>query len=262
MEAIRTAPHRDARPDAARSPGRMRAAALWADRAGSHLLRGPRRAQLRAARCGDTPPAGRCQIRANLPGCESDRRTFCHLQDLPSGVIYEKAHADDRIGWRRIGRTHSPRRAGAIRVREELLDHDYKELTISSARHAACARSQRSAAHLAARRLHADCAAQHRRQLHRDAVSGAQRRVKLQRHWSHRLRCWSSSQREFPDVVALHAGSRREFMPHPQGQLGTVHSRALAHRRTVLLLGDAAHAIVPFHGQGMNAAFEDCAGAR
>jgi kynurenine 3-monooxygenase len=26
----------------------------------------------------------------------------------------------------------------------------------------------------------------------------------------------------------------------------------------VLLLGDAAHAIVPFHGQGMNAAFEDC----
>ena len=27
----------------------------------------------------------------------------------------------------------------------------------------------------------------------------------------------------------------------------------------MLLLGDAAHAIVPFHGQGMNAAFEDCA---
>jgi kynurenine 3-monooxygenase len=27
----------------------------------------------------------------------------------------------------------------------------------------------------------------------------------------------------------------------------------------VLLIGDAAHAIVPFHGQGMNAAFEDCA---
>ena len=27
----------------------------------------------------------------------------------------------------------------------------------------------------------------------------------------------------------------------------------------VLLLGDAAHAIVPFHGQGMNCAFEDCA---
>ena len=30
-------------------------------------------------------------------------------------------------------------------------------------------------------------------------------------------------------------------------------------RGEVLLLGDAAHAIVPFHGQGMNAAFEDCA---
>jgi kynurenine 3-monooxygenase len=28
--------------------------------------------------------------------------------------------------------------------------------------------------------------------------------------------------------------------------------------RAILLMGDAAHAIVPFHGQGMNAAFEDC----
>ncbi|HVW71411.1 MAG TPA: FAD-dependent monooxygenase, partial [Steroidobacteraceae bacterium] len=45
---------------------------------------------------------------------------------------------------------------------------------------------------------------------------------------------------------------------HPQGQLGTVHLTPWHLGGSVLLLGDAAHAIVPFHGQGMNAAFEDC----
>jgi kynurenine 3-monooxygenase len=49
-----------------------------------------------------------------------------------------------------------------------------------------------------------------------------------------------------------------EFMHHPLGQLGTVHSAPWHVGGRVLLLGDAAHAIFPFHGQGMNAAFEDC----
>jgi kynurenine 3-monooxygenase len=39
--------------------------------------------------------------------------------------------------------------------------------------------------------------------------------------------------------------------------LGTVRCRQW-HSDDILLIGDAAHAIVPFHGQGMNAAFEDC----
>ena len=47
-------------------------------------------------------------------------------------------------------------------VREEWLDHDYKELTVPPARRRPGARAPR-AAHLAARRLHADRAAQHRR---------------------------------------------------------------------------------------------------
>ncbi len=50
----------------------------------------------------------------------------------------------------------------------------------------------------------------------------------------------------------------RDYADHPVGQLGTVHCRPWCFANRVLLVGDAAHAIVPFHGQGMNAAFEDC----
>ena len=64
--------------------------------------------------------------------------------------------------------------------------------------------------------------------------------------------------REFPDAVGLMPDLVHEFVHHPLGQLGTVHSAPWHVGGRVLLLGDAAHAIFPFHGQGMNAAFEDC----
>ena len=63
---------------------------------------------------------------------------------------------------------------------------------------------------------------------------------------------------QFPDAVPLLPRLAAEFAQHPQGQLGTVHTTPWQVGGKVLLLGDAAHAIVPFHGQGMNAAFEDC----
>ena len=49
-----------------------------------------------------------------------------------------------------------------------------------------------------------------------------------------------------------------DYADHPVGLLGTVQCRPWSFANRVLLVGDAAHAIVPFHGQGMNAAFEDC----
>jgi kynurenine 3-monooxygenase len=64
--------------------------------------------------------------------------------------------------------------------------------------------------------------------------------------------------REFPDAIALMPRFDEDYARHPVGILGTVHCRPWSHRH-LLLIGDAAHAIVPFHGQGMNAAFEDCA---
>ena len=50
----------------------------------------------------------------------------------------------------------------------------------------------------------------------------------------------------------------REFFENPQGLLGTVYTDGWHAGGDILLSGDAAHAIVPFHGQGMNCAFEDC----
>ncbi|HEY6922940.1 MAG TPA: NAD(P)/FAD-dependent oxidoreductase [Steroidobacteraceae bacterium] len=64
--------------------------------------------------------------------------------------------------------------------------------------------------------------------------------------------------REFPDTLALIPNLTRDFAANPQGQIGTVHLTPWHVGGSVLMLGDAAHAIVPFHGQGMNAAFEDC----
>ena len=63
---------------------------------------------------------------------------------------------------------------------------------------------------------------------------------------------------EFPSARALMPDLAREFFEHPQGQLGTVYTDGWHSGGDILLLGDAAHAIVPFHGQGMNCAFEDC----
>jgi kynurenine 3-monooxygenase len=64
--------------------------------------------------------------------------------------------------------------------------------------------------------------------------------------------------REFADAEPLIPSLERDYADHPVGLLGTVHCKPWSHANRVLLVGDAAHAIVPFHGQGMNAAFEDC----
>jgi kynurenine 3-monooxygenase len=62
----------------------------------------------------------------------------------------------------------------------------------------------------------------------------------------------------FPDARALMPDCVAEFQRHPAGFLGTVRVRTWQAAGAAALIGDAAHAIVPFHGQGMNCCFEDC----
>jgi len=62
----------------------------------------------------------------------------------------------------------------------------------------------------------------------------------------------------FPDAYELMPHSLEEFSAHPVGFLGTVSASPWHAGAQAMLIGDAAHAIVPFHGQGMNCCFEDC----
>ncbi|MEX2588856.1 MAG: NAD(P)/FAD-dependent oxidoreductase, partial [Chitinophagales bacterium] len=62
----------------------------------------------------------------------------------------------------------------------------------------------------------------------------------------------------FPDAKALMPHLTEEFFENPTSSLVTVKCFPWTYGDKYCLLGDAAHAIVPFYGQGMNAGFEDC----
>jgi kynurenine 3-monooxygenase len=62
---------------------------------------------------------------------------------------------------------------------------------------------------------------------------------------------------EFPDVVPLMPTLVEDFFRNPTGSLGTIKCFPWNVGGKALLLGDSAHAVVPFYGQGMNCAFED-----
>jgi len=64
--------------------------------------------------------------------------------------------------------------------------------------------------------------------------------------------------RRFADAIPLMPRLVEDFFGNPTGHLETIRCEPWWFEDHALVLGDAAHAIVPFHGQGMNAAFEDC----
>ena len=64
--------------------------------------------------------------------------------------------------------------------------------------------------------------------------------------------------RHFPDAKKLMPNLAENFFQNPTGSLGTVKCYPWQYNGKFLLMGDAAHAVVPFYGQGMNCSFEDC----
>lgn len=147
--------------------------------------------------------------------------------------------------------------AGLLTEREEPLDHDYKELTLPpiASRHA-----------LEPRALHVWPRGGFMLIALPNPDLSFTATLFLARQGPDSFESLNSPQavqdfflQQFPDAVPLIPDLLAEFASHPQAQLGTVHAAPWHIGGQVLLLGDAAHAMVPFHGQGMNAAFEDCA---
>ena len=63
---------------------------------------------------------------------------------------------------------------------------------------------------------------------------------------------------QFPDALALIPNLIENYNANPTGAMVTIKCFPWRLGGSALLLGDAAHAIVPFFGQGLNCAFEDC----
>ena len=148
-------------------------------------------------------------------------------------------------------------RAHRVTVREDWLDHDYKELTIPAVpggRHVLDANSL----HIWPRGGYMLIALPNTDGSFTATLFLARTGPNSFEQLKNSVAVAEFFRKEFPDAARLMPCLEKEFSAHAQGQLGTVHLDPWHIDGKVLLLGDASHAIVPFHGQGMNAAFEDC----
>jgi len=183
------------------------------------------------------------------------------MRDLNSNEAYDLALAPT-IATDGAGSTVRASLAalGEISQREELLDHDYKELQIPAAEGR---QLDRHALHIWPGSGCMLIALPNPDQSFTVTLFLARRGRDSFETLTDPTRLLPFFERQFPGARQLMPNLAADFAANPQGFLGTVHCRpwafgGQAFGGQLLLLGDAAHAIVPFHGQGMNCAFEDC----
>jgi kynurenine 3-monooxygenase len=184
-------------------------------------------------------------------------RNAVQMRDESSGRIYAAVArptiATDGAGSRLRGALVE---RGVATVREDALDHDYKELTIPP-RDGEYA-LEPNALHIWPRGGFMLIALPNLDRSFTATLFLAKRGANSFEGLKTAADVAGFFEREFPGARALMPELEREFFENPQGQLGTVYTDGWHAGGDLLLLGDAAHAIVPFHGQGMNCAFEDC----
>jgi kynurenine 3-monooxygenase len=62
----------------------------------------------------------------------------------------------------------------------------------------------------------------------------------------------------FPDLSRVHAEIAAAFLKNPTGKFVTIKTTPWSYRDFIVLIGDAAHGVIPFYGQGVCAALDDC----
>jgi kynurenine 3-monooxygenase len=184
-------------------------------------------------------------------------RAQVELLDEACGRVYSAA-AHPTIATDGAGSSirHAMAARGISRVREEMLDHDYKELTIPAVegKHV----MDPNALHIWPRGGFMLIALPNLDGSFTATLFLAKRGPASFESLRSRDDVAAFFQREFPSAAGLMPRVVDDYFDNLQGVLGTVYADGWHAGGDVLLLGDAAHAIVPFHGQGMNCAFEDC----
>lgn len=195
-------------------------------------------------------------------------RRRCENVDFDAGVVHftdETSGRRETVSARPViaadGAGSAVRQALAgrlgFKVTEDLLPHGYKELTIPAAaggRH----RMEREALHIWPRGGYMLIALPNLDGSFTATLFLAHQGAPSFATLKEPAALRTFFEQNFADALELLPDLEEEFYRHPTGLMGTVHCPHWHFEDRALLLGDAAHAIVPFHGQGMNCAFEDC----
>jgi kynurenine 3-monooxygenase len=183
---------------------------------------------------------------------------FANRRVLPQMTPYDVLIGTD--GSASAVRTAILQRTGG-RLDEEPLGHGYKELTIPPADQsggASAFRMEKNALHIWPRGEYMLIALP-------NTDGSFTVTLFLPNHGGESFEALTTSEavialfeRRFADAIPLMPRLVEDFFGNPTGHLETIRCAPWSFEDQALVLGDAAHAIVPFHGQGMNAAFEDC----